>query len=726
MTDPALFMTMTDIAALARVQRPVVSMWRKRTAGAAEPFPSSIATTGTRELFDAREIAEWLTATEHGNNPDAVADAAAFARPARTVLGGTDPEADETTFDAHTALLALRSTLGHSLSGLNRDDLLDAADEQDPDDDTLYREIEAIPAGDVDALTQYIDSFVEAAYSEAAAYELLVASRPRARDGALDDTTLTNDAVNLVAQIAHALAAANGVSTGAGVDTSADERFVDVTGSASDLLLRIAETASVGAEPTMLTADSTGEAARLLRRRLLVHRIPRQTLHVDSTGAFTLTAHAVHVAQLPHSAHPEMTALEMLTAIDTLALHLNDKQVAVIVAPSAVLSDAGLTPDADRLRSDVMRTGRLRAIVRLPAGLLARKPRQSLTVWVLGAAAAATPLADRWTMVADLSTAVLGPGIADDLVGDLAASLGTRAAVRAHSFRFARLVFTRTLLSSRGALVAGAQTTTPTNATAPAALAVRAEALIAALNDESGETTDAASGRLQIGIGAATPRDHTAASSVSRSTTTSTVEQLIAGKQLRYVPGNRLDPVDIVVGGPSAGGIRLIGPAEVLGKSALGTRSIDRLRFAADYAAGRVTEPGDVVFITAPRPAAIVDAEGTSVVEYPARILRIAPAASAEAAAPNDLIDAVLAADIMALPAAHQRWMRWPVRRVRPEQSDALALALAAVRSQQADARERLARLDELTELLMEGAVDGGFTITPLISEPVPPTKGTP
>jgi hypothetical protein len=32
MTGPSLLMTMSDIAGLARVQRPVVSMWRSRTA----------------------------------------------------------------------------------------------------------------------------------------------------------------------------------------------------------------------------------------------------------------------------------------------------------------------------------------------------------------------------------------------------------------------------------------------------------------------------------------------------------------------------------------------------------------------------------------------------------------------------------------------------------------------------------------------------------------------
>ena len=38
-TESALLMSMSDIAALARVQRPVVSVWRTRAARTHLPFP---------------------------------------------------------------------------------------------------------------------------------------------------------------------------------------------------------------------------------------------------------------------------------------------------------------------------------------------------------------------------------------------------------------------------------------------------------------------------------------------------------------------------------------------------------------------------------------------------------------------------------------------------------------------------------------------------------------
>ncbi|BAS18310.1 hypothetical protein AHiyo8_pI66140 (plasmid) [Arthrobacter sp. Hiyo8] len=80
----ALRMTLSDVAALAQVQRPVVSMWRKRSAGSIHPFPQPAALDGGLELFDADHIAAWLTVTGRGNNPEAANDVAAFARmPAR-------------------------------------------------------------------------------------------------------------------------------------------------------------------------------------------------------------------------------------------------------------------------------------------------------------------------------------------------------------------------------------------------------------------------------------------------------------------------------------------------------------------------------------------------------------------------------------------------------------------------------------------------------------------
>jgi hypothetical protein len=233
---------------------------------------------------------------------------------------------------------------------------------------------------------------------------------------------------------------------------------------------------------------------------------------------------------------------------------------------------------------------------------------------------------------------------------------------------------------------------------------VRIDQLLGSLSSES-----YAAGPDRLTVEPATP---------ANAATTSSVEQLIAAGHLRYIPGNRLDPNDIEDATADAAGIRIIGPAEVLGEHPLGLRRIDRLRFAAEYPAGRVTEPGDVVFCTTPRPAAIVDTQGTSVVAYPARILRVNPSD------PNGLLAEVISADVTSLTSTDKQWKRWMFRQTGPRQRAALSDALASIRLQQERARERLAQLDELTSLLITGVTAGTVTLTHTSDLPAPP-EGT-
>ncbi|MEB0286776.1 hypothetical protein QN345_00140 [Cryobacterium sp. 10I1] len=724
--EPALMVSMSDIAALARVQRPVVSVWRSRSALTDTPFPAPAAVRNGRELFDAHAVGTWLHDTGHGNNPQASADAAAHA----VLDGQTHTQAD--TFRKVTALLALRSVIGRSLGVLTGSDLVDAADEHDPDDDAFYREIEAIGA-ECAGLVGYVDALVEAAYGEAEAFERLLADRFKREPQGASDTTLNDLGLDLIARTALALAATQ----------PSEPAFVDATGGASDVLLAIARTESASGDVTVLTANDDSDTARLVRRRLLVHRIARDGLEIQPSGAFSVTGRAVHVAQLPSANEPRMSATDMLSAVEQIVLQMDDDQLAVILAPSAVLSDSGLARDTDAVRSSLLRSGRVRAIVRLPAGLLTYKPQQVQTLWVLGAAHARVPLADRWTMVADLSAQRLNPTAIEDLVSDLVASLGDRVTVRAHAFRFARLVLTRTLLASRDSLVAGAHIAAcAASSTRGTELAVRVDELLRALNDPAsevppvGEATTASDTPVRsVGLAITLPpiSADNAASSVAQPTTAS-VEQLLAGRHLRYFPGNRIDGADLNetprgdAGAPATGtrstGIRVIGLAEVRGEAAVGDRRIDPLLFATDYPAGRVTEPGDVIFCTAPTPAAIVDENGTSAVLFPARILRINPGN------PNGLLSAVLAADIAALAAGDRRWRRWPLRQIPDAQGAALARILASLRLEQEHARRRLAQLDELAGLLMAGVTAGTLTLSQAAglqnSSSFAPPEGTP
>ncbi|MDQ0869167.1 hypothetical protein QFZ70_001640 [Arthrobacter sp. V1I9] len=680
----ALRMTLSDVAALAQVKRPVVSMWRKRNAGTAHPFPEPAALDNGRELFDAHRIAAWLNVTGRGNNPEAANDVAAFARVPVKASG----EAPGNTFNALTALLTLKAMTGNALAQLTPDELLDMADECDPDDAFLYSELEA--AGPSLASTAaFADRLVDSAYNTGGAFEQLLAARFRSGLREHSDTALTESAVDLVAAAAVELSATLG----------GDSVFADATRGGSDLLMGVVRAAGESAPVTFLTPDDDGGAARLVRRRLRVHGVDGGQIRVDPSGEFAVHGPVVHVAQYPSPGEPSMEEVQILSAVEHLVLQMDDQQRAVIIAPARVLCDAPLGTSANGLRSGLLRTGRVRAVVRLPQGLLRAKPRETHALWVLGPSFAEVPIAERWTMVADLSTRALTEDVKQDLVSDVVASMGNRATVRAHAFRFARLVQTRLLLASRKSLVA-----VPSNHSVPnvsgAEAALRVEELVRLLRGGSAERFADVAVLPSVPILKGQPVP---------------IEELIAGGNLTYIKGNRIEDVHLT----ATNGTRVLGPDELLNLQTP-QRHLDLLDFAANNPAGRLTQPGDVVFCTSPRPAALVDREGGSAVVFPARVLRI------DAGDPGGLVPDVVAADINKLPATDKSWRQWHLRRVPDNQRKKLADSLARLQHDQRQARERLERLEELATLITDGVAGGSLTLTdPSTKLAEPQTEGT-
>ncbi|HSP75241.1 MAG TPA: hypothetical protein VLO31_03385, partial [Cryobacterium sp.] len=314
-SEPALLMTMSDIAALARVQRPVVSVWRTRSAQTDTPFPAPVSRRRGQELFDAHQVGQWLTDTRRGNNPEASTDAAAHAAPADSAGSA------QSSLGAVTALLALRSQLGTPLGTISDADLLDAADEHDPDDTLFYREIDALGPARA-ALVGYVDALVEAAYGESPPFEGLLADRFRLDLRDLSETALSSPALELLALTASALAA-----------TTSGAPFVDAAGSAGDILLTLASANEGHSDFSVLTPNDDGDSARLLRRRLLVHGISRVGLEVAVSGAFAVTGSAVHIAQMPPPGRAAMTPTEMLSSIDQIVLQMTNDQLGVVIAP---------------------------------------------------------------------------------------------------------------------------------------------------------------------------------------------------------------------------------------------------------------------------------------------------------------------------------------------------------------------------------------------------------
>ncbi|MEW1950839.1 hypothetical protein AB0280_16510 [Pseudarthrobacter sp902506025] len=663
-------MTLSDVASLAQVQRPVVSMWRRRSSAGPLPFPVPAETVNGVELFDADEVTAWLQATGRGNNPEARNDVAVHAKPA---ANGSLKDGRK-TFDGLTALLALKVITGQALGNRSASGLLDEADEADPDDLFLYSELEALGSA-LPGLASFADRLVDSAYSAPAAFEKLLTHRFKEGLREHADTALTAAALSLVSAAAIELAAT----------LESRPVFVDATPGGSDVMLSIAQEFSESESVTFLAADHDGGASRLARRRLAVHGRDSGPVKVDGKGAFAVTGPAIHVAQYPAPGEPGLNTKGILSGIENIVLQMDDFQRAVVMAPARVLTDA-LAGEADNIRADLLRSGRVRAIIRLTPGLLRAKPREPQALWVLGPSFANVPIADRWTMVADLSTSPLTVDVIQDLISDIVASMGNSATIRAHSFRFARLVQTRILLAGAGALVSGPAKRSPTAAPGAEA-ALRVDELVRAL------AIGAGSDNRLVGVQPAPAYSSPAPASV---------RELMGSGHLKYVKGIRVKEQHT----NRSAGSRILGREELLDPDNAPPRFITLLEFAANYPAGRLTEPADVVFCTSPRPAAIVDAEGGAVVVFPARILRI------DQGDPGGLVPDVVARDINNLNPADKTWRGWELRRTGEAQRQPLTDALHLLQHEQSQARERLKQLEELATLITDGVAGGSLTLT--------------
>ncbi|MET3165456.1 UNVERIFIED_ORG: hypothetical protein ABIB19_003890 [Arthrobacter sp. UYEF10] len=671
-TTETLRMTLSDVASLAQVQRPVVSMWRTRSSGGPLPFPAAAAHVNGVELFDADDVTAWLQATGRGNNPEARNDVAVFARLAAP--SAVAPRDSRQTFDGLTALLALKVITGQALTQSTASELLDTADEADPDDVFLYSELEALGSA-ITGLAGFADRLADSAFSAPAAFEKLLAHRFKEGLREQSDTALTGDALKLVGATAMELA------------STLDSRllFVDSTPGGSDVMLSIVEQFGESRPITLLAADHHGSASRLARRRLAVHGTDSSPVKIDAKGVFAVSGPAVHVAQYPAPGNPALDTTGILNSIENIVLQMDDSQRAVVIAPARVLCDA-LTGEAGNLRSDLLRSGRVRAIVRLQPGLLRAKPREPQALWVLGPSFADVPIAERWTSVADLSTTPLTLDVSQDLISDVVASMGDRATIRAHSFRFTRLVQTRVLLAGKGSLVS-VPTARSTTAAGSAESALRVEELTRLLSPRS--FTPAALPGVQPAWPGTGPRP-------------ASIQELLTAGNLKYVKGIRLQGTDL----NRKAGSRILCRDELMDSHDAKPRFVTLLDFAANYPAGRLTDPGDVVFCTSPRPAAMVDTEGGAVVVFPARILRI------DRGDPGGLVPDVVAADINSRPAADKSWRNWRLRRAPEVQRRPLSNALARLQHEQAEARQRLERLEELATLITDGVAGGSLTLT--------------
>ena len=636
--------SLQGIATLAHVQRPVVSMWKRRFRTGPNAFPSPVSTDSGRQFFDEDEVAQWLEGTGHGNNPDARADAAATSAPASFSYATTEHVSEL------EALIALQAQTG-AMTGRPVAAMREDAARIDPDDLCLRSEVEQhVSSGRGRDWRIFVDRIVDAAYSPAGALDAVAKHSAAAVVSSGSDAPLGPEATDLLSAFVHACAQ-RPLLLGAGIDP--------------DLGIRLAADAH---EETALSL-ATGRHSRRLRRRL-------QALGVWLTDAEAPPG-TVRIDRIPHRA--DDTDADALTIVDDLALQLDTDDIAVIIGPARLLTDALPTVESG-IRADVLRTDQVRAIVRLPAGLVPGATREALALWVLGSAPLHVSADDRYTAVADLTDAVLTAAHQADLVSDVIASMGTSGQLRARANRFMTLQRTSSLRARPGTLTARppARHTTPD----VAELIARVETAERDLGDDRPDIL------IAVGTAPTTPAS-------------ARLTDLVNDRHVRLIPGTRLHADHT-----GETGLRVIRSHHLDNPSVIGAERIDPLSFAAAHPSAQLTQPGDIVFRTGPTTAAWVDHDGSSVVAYPTRILRI------RRTDPGGLVPELVAEDIATQPAGPGAWRRWHLRRVPPTSVAPLHDALAEIRATQADLAARLARLDTYAKTVVAGTAAGAITLT--------------
>ncbi len=639
-----LRMTMQDIAALARVRRPVVTMWRKRDAATPIPFPVSRRDPDGQERFAIDDVVTYLEATGRGNNPEARADAAAYA------MWQGRPDERRATAQTLSALLALRHLTGRPLTGLAADEILDLADETDPDDDFLFGEIAA--STDPVAAAATAEELIEAAWDVQQAHAKVVDERFRAAWRPLAESTLTHQAQALTRSLVGALAR----------DHGEDCPVMDPTGCAADVFVHaLADTD----HPAWLIRG-TGEVARLTRRLLALAGHPARLIEPDD---WSVTGPVVHLMVLPPADRLDADTSECWQAIDSLQVQMDPSQRAVVLAPAALLTDP---LDDETPRDDLLRDGRVRAVVRLPAGLRPARAREHLALWILGAPDS-DDLGERRTGVADLSGLTLDGATVGGLVDDILACLRGPDAARRRAWAHLALIPTRTLLARTGSLVAG----------------------IRHQRSAHGGAVDQVL-ELRTALDQAGMADRILADPDDRPARPVSLATALARGWLRHLPGQRLD-----LDHTPSGRLPVAVPA---GRSGWTILHLDRLSVALGRDL-RLTEPGDVVVTTQPTPDAWVDEAGGTVVAYPGFALRPKPG--------GPITGHALAAAIRARTGDRTPWRDWSVPQPPPDQVDALETALAAIATDRAALVRRLTALDRALTLLTETVGVGHAKLTP-------------
>lgn len=604
---------MSEIATLARVKRPVVSTWRRRYSD----FPAAVAGSGHpgRPLFDGAQVAEWLISSGLGNTAprELRSELALFG-----IVALTDRFSPWQLVEIVGSLLCLRKLDGRPLTGADSphhaadgDDqmlwtaVLHRAERMDAEDEFILREMRSVdPAAAT--LVRLAEELVEAAYDERGAYEWLLASRVRLGLDILAADAVNPELLTLLTQL---------TDVRARLEDGESVTVADPYARAGDLLASVLREVDDRENITALAADPDERLARIVRRRLLLAGVDELALDVQTGHDLEerLADPDLIVTQLPYRPGEGRSVLAALEGVERIADLLGPGATALVLGPADALVDGLPGTEESRLRSALLRSNIVEAVISLPGGALPYRPGYRPALWVLTRSPVSA--AEGKVLLADISTEPLSESVRARLVEDvlLWRAEGFRP-IDGHDPRYGRAVDIAVLDRAFGGPLT--PPAPPASAflsrmvTERPALIAEAEALLerAAVQARSyEEDCGPYRGRVLRRVGRVPRR--------------TTLGALIADGRVTKRRGYRLAEEHLT----GEGHHRVLGPEEIIGHSPIDLRRMDRLVLASTYDRVALTEPGDIVYTLVPRLGLYVDHEGFSVVAFPARVLRVTP-----------------------------------------------------------------------------------------------------
>lgn len=684
----APLMTMTDIAELAGVQRPVVSNWRRRSLG----FPEPVGGDERQALFDPRAVTDWLLATGRVDRERAEQELSLF------MLTGLAARYDGPDVAAAvTALICLRYLAGEyePLSDGVDDPVATAralALDLDPDDRVLLDEIRAIPSA-ANWLVSLVDEFVEASWNCRDAFERVMAARHRLNAGALSAVAVVPPLTRLVAELSGATERAR---------RGGPVLVADPAAGSGDLLAAVLHLLGPDSPPAIAAAGTDPVLTRLIRRRLLVQGVPLTDMDVVAGTDLPdgLGDPDVIVTQVPYQSGEVRDVNAVLDAVGDVAVRLSPGRFGVVLGPAAVLTgDLPPFSAGERARTGLLKGDMVEAIIRLPGGLVPFRPGYETALWILTQARDS-----RWkgrVLRADVSDRELTDEVIRDLVEDVVTWRREGYTPGAHRRVYGAQVLVRDLVDPPRPLLVSERPSSPRERETDANR--RITAITQCGVDLDRLAAMATADRRHVGTEALAAADlHPAME---------TIGALTRSKRLTLRGGTRIDPAHIVPSGTHV----VLGTEEVLGIRRPGGRQVDREIFARNYPKSRLTEPGDVLVTTIPRPGAMVDSHGYAIAEFPVRILRIPPAET-EQFTPRVLAALLFAGSSGDRASGAVRAGRaieeQQVLLLPPERVRALDQILAQLHARRDLAERELDVLDELQHVVTGGLIDGTLTLT--------------